>query len=160
MTSCGWVHQGLGFEVDFAYHPNFFEPGDDEDVFDFGSNGNVVTFMGNVVFGHEGGGIQPYVAGGFGLMRTNIEGITGLFGDFNDTAFGFNAGGGLRVGGPNVGVRGDLRYFRQLSDIEIVDIGFGPEATSEHRGGSVVLFWFLKPLPAEPDCRPANVRSD
>ena len=115
---------GLGFEVDFAYHPNFFEPGDDEDVFDFGSNGNVVTFMGNVVFGHEGGGIQPYVAGGFGLMRTNIEGITGLFGDFNDTAFGFNAGGGLRVGGPNVGVRGDLRYFRQLSDIEIVDIDF------------------------------------
>jgi hypothetical protein len=118
---------GLGFELDFAYHPNFFEPGDDEEFFDFDSDGNVVTFMGNLVFGHEGGGVQPYVTGGFGLMRTNIEDVSGLFDDISDTAWGVNAGGGLRMGGRNFGIRGDLRYFRQLSDVNFegveVDLG-------------------------------------
>ena len=133
---------GLGFEVDFAYHPNFFAPGDDEDLFDFESDGNVVTLMGNVVFGHTGGGIRPYVTGGFGLMRTNIEDITGFFADISDTAFGVNAGGGLRMGGPKVGVRGDLRYFRQLSDIEIGDVDFDLGDFSYWRGTVGVSFGF------------------
>lgn len=117
-----WVGtSGVGFEIDFAYHPNFFEPGDDEEFFDFDSDGNVVTFMGNLVFGYQGGGIQPYVVGGFGLMRTNIVDVGGLF-DFGDSAWGVNAGGGLRLGGRKFGVRGDVRYFRQLSDIEFGDL--------------------------------------
>ena len=37
---------GVGFELDFAYHPNFFEPGDDEELFDFDSDGNVRYFHG------------------------------------------------------------------------------------------------------------------
>lgn len=112
---------GLGFEVDFAYHPNFFEPGDDEQFFDFDSDGNVVTLMGNVVFGYQGGGIQPYVTGGLGLMRSSVEDVSGFFEDVSDNAFGVNLGGGLRVGGPKFGVRGDLRYFRQLSDVDFGD---------------------------------------
>jgi hypothetical protein len=112
---------GLGFELDFAYHPNFFDPGDD-DLFDFESDGNVITFMSNLVFGYQGGGIQPYITGGFGLMRTNITDVSGLFDDFSDSAWGVNAGGGLRMGGARFGVRGDLRYMRQLSDIEFGDL--------------------------------------
>jgi hypothetical protein len=115
---------GLGFELDFAYHPNFFDPGDD-DLFDFESDGNVITFMSNLVFGYQGGGIQPYITGGFGLMRTNITDVSGLFDDLSDSAWGVNAGGGLRMGGANFGVRGDLRYMRQLSDIELGDLDFG-----------------------------------
>jgi hypothetical protein len=113
---------GVGFEIDFGYHPNFFQPGDDEEFFDFESDGNVVTFMGNLVFGYAGGGVQPYVTGGFGLMRTNIDDVGGLFGDISDTAWGVNAGGGLRMGSPKLGIRGDLRYFRQLSDVQIGDV--------------------------------------
>lgn len=113
---------GLGFEIDFGYHPNFFQPGDDEEFFDFESDGNVVTFMGNLVFGYAGGGVQPYVTGGFGLMRTNINDVGGLFEDISDTAWGVNAGGGLRMGSPKLGIRGDLRYFRQLSDVQIGDV--------------------------------------
>ena len=113
---------GLGFEIDFGYHPNFFQPGDDEEFFDFESDGNVVTFMGNLVFGYAGGGVQPYVTGGFGLMRTNIADVGGLFDDISDTAWGVNAGGGLRMGSPKLGIRGDLRYFRQLSDVQIGDV--------------------------------------
>jgi Outer membrane protein beta-barrel domain len=112
---------GLGFEIDFAYHPNFFEPGDDEEIFDFDSDGNAITLMGNLVFGYAGGGIQPYVTGGFGLMRTNIESPGGFF-DVDQNAWGVNAGGGLRIGGRAFGVRGDLRYFRQLSEVELFDV--------------------------------------
>jgi hypothetical protein len=133
---------GLGFEIDFAYHPNFFEPGDDEELFDFESDGNVVTFMGNVVFGHKGGGIQPYVTGGLGLMRTNIADVGGFFDEISDTAWGVNAGGGLRVGGPKFGVRGDLRYFRQLSDIELGDVDFDLGDFSYWRGTVGVSFGF------------------
>ncbi|MGH9173591.1 MAG: outer membrane protein [Vicinamibacterales bacterium] len=133
---------GLGFELDFAYHPNFFEPGDDEELFDFDSDGNVVTFMGNLVFGRAGGGIQPYVVGGFGLMRTNIGEVTGLFDDISDTAWGVNAGGGLRMGSPSVGLRGDLRYFRQLSDIAIGDVDFDLGDFSYWRGTVGVSFGF------------------
>jgi hypothetical protein len=108
---------GVGFELDAAFSPNFFQPGDDEELFDFESDGNVVTLMGNIVFGYEGGGVQPYVIGGFGLMRTRVEDPLDIF-SFSDNGFGLNAGGGLRVGGRAFGIRGDLRYFRQLSDIE------------------------------------------
>ncbi len=133
---------GLGFELDFAYHPNFFEPATDETLFDFDSDGNVVTFMGNLVIGRSGGGVQPYVAGGFGLMRTNIEDVTGLFTDLTDTAWGINAGGGLRIGGPRIGVRGDLRYFRQLSDVTIRDVDIDLSDFSYWRGTVGVSFGF------------------
>lgn len=133
---------GLGFEIDFAYHPNFFEPGEDEELFDFDSDGNVVTFMGNLVVGRKGGGIQPYVTGGFGLMRTNIEDVTGFFDGLSDTAWGVNAGGGVRLGGPKFGVRGDLRYFRQLSDIELGGLDFDLGDFSYWRGTVGVSFGF------------------
>ena len=133
---------GVGFEVDFAYHPNFFEPGDDEELFDFDSDGNVVTFMGNLVFGYQGGGIQPYVTGGFGLMRTNISDLTGFFDEISDTTWGVNAGGGLRMGGPKFGVRGDLRYFRQLSDIEFLDVDLDLADFSYWRGTVGLSFGF------------------
>jgi hypothetical protein len=134
---------GLGFEVDFAYHPNFFEAGDDEEFFDFDSDGNVLTLMGNVVFGHKGGGVQPYVVGGAGLMRTNVTDVSGfLIDDINDTAFGINLGGGLRVGGPKFGIRGDLRYFRQLSDVEFGDLDVDLGDFSYWRGTVGVSFGF------------------
>jgi len=133
---------GVGFELDFAYHPNFFDPGDDEELFEFDSDGNVITFMGNLVFGYQGGGIQPYVTGGFGLMRSNITDVSGFFDDIGDTAWGVNAGGGLRLGGRSFGVRGDLRYFRQLSDIEIGDLEFDLADFSYWRGTVGVSFGF------------------
>jgi hypothetical protein len=106
---------GIGFEVDFGYAPTFFEPGEDE-FFEFDSKGNVTTLMGNLVLGGGGGGFKPYVSGGLGLMRSNIEGFGDLF-DYSNNGFGVNAGGGLRVGTGRFAVKGDLRYFRQLSEL-------------------------------------------
>ena len=120
-----WLSQaGLGFEVDLAYAPTFFKPGDDS-FFDLDSDGNLTTLMGNLVFGRSGGGVQPYVSGGFGLIRSSIEAPLDLF-DYSDNGFGVNAGAGLRAGSGRFGLRGDVRYFRQLSDLSpIRDLELG-----------------------------------
>jgi hypothetical protein len=111
-----WLgRSGLGFEVDFGYAPTFFEPGEDS-FFDLDPKGTVVTLMGNVVAGGGGGGLKPYVSGGFGLMRSRIETVREAL-DYRDNGFGVNVGGGIRGGSGRLGLRGDLRYFRQISDL-------------------------------------------
>ena len=124
-----WLGQsGIGFEVDLGYAPTFFEPGEDE-FFDFESKGSVTTLMGNLVIGGTGGGIRPYASGGIGLMRSRIEAVSDLL-DYEDNGFGVNVGGGLRGGSGRLGIRGDLRYFRQISDLtplrnfELGDVSF------------------------------------
>jgi hypothetical protein len=114
--SLAWLgDSGLGLELDFGFIPDFFEPKDlDIDV--FGAN-NVTTVMANVMFGRNAGGIQPYVSAGAGLLRTRIGSFGELFDEVvTDNGLGVNAGAGLRVGGPRVSLRGDIRYFRNLTD--------------------------------------------
>lgn len=117
-ASLAWLgSRGLGFEVDFGFIPNFFEPKDTS--IDYPTN-NVTTLMGNVVLGRSGGGIQPYVSAGAGLLRSNV----GSFGEFfddvtTDNGLGVNAGAGVRVGGDRFSLRGDVRYFRTLTDVDI-----------------------------------------
>jgi hypothetical protein len=130
---------GIGFEVDFGYAPTFFEEGEDE-LFDFESRGNVTTLMGNLVLGGGGGGLRPYASGGLGLMRSRIEGISDLF-DYTDNGFGVNVGGGVRVGSGNFGVKGDVRYFRQLSELSPFD-GFDLGDFSFWRGTVGLSFGF------------------
>ncbi|MEZ5285085.1 MAG: hypothetical protein R2712_09805 [Vicinamibacterales bacterium] len=58
-VSLMWLNAaGIGFEIDLGYAPTFFEPGDDQ-VFDFDSDGNLTTVMGNFVIGGTGGGVKP-----------------------------------------------------------------------------------------------------
>jgi opacity protein-like surface antigen len=102
--------------VDFGYSPHFFET-DDVTTLD----GNVTSFMGNVIIGipiggQTGGGVRPYVSGGAGLLRSRLDDVDDFF-DLNENSFGMNAGAGLMVFfTDNVGLRGDVRYFRSLSD--------------------------------------------
>lgn len=118
--SLAWLGDGgLGLELDFGFVPDFFEPKDlDIDV--FGAN-NVTTVMGNVMFGRHGGGIEPYVSAGAGLIRTRIGSFGELFDDVaTDNGLGVNAGAGLRVGSPRLALRGDIRYFRNLTDSDLL----------------------------------------
>ncbi len=106
---------GFGVEVDVAYAPRFFEPGNDN-VFNFDGDGNLTTLMANLVWAVPTPGVRPYVSAGAGLMRSRLEAPLDLF-EYTDSGFGVNAGAGVRVGGPRMAVRGDVRYFRQLNDI-------------------------------------------
>lgn len=118
-ASLTWLgSSGLGLEADFGFIPDFFAP-KDLDIDLFGTN-NVTTLMGNVVFGRPGGGLQPYVSAGAGLLRTRIASFGEIFDDVTtDNGVGVNAGAGLRVGEGRLSVRGDVRYFRTLTDSDL-----------------------------------------
>lgn len=122
-ASATWLGgSGVGVELDLGYAPNFFEPGGD--FFDFGGSGNETTLMANLIVAPGGGAVRPYVTGGVGLMRSELNAPLDIF-NYSDSAFGLNAGGGVRIGGP-IAVRADVRYFRQIEDISpinAIDLG-------------------------------------
>jgi opacity protein-like surface antigen len=115
----------FGFEIDFGWAPNFFENTTGEADFEFGDN-NVTTFMANLTLGapiggQSGPGIRPYASGGVGILKIKANHATDLF-NVASTDWGFNLGAGI-VGffTDNLGLRGDLRYFRSLQDDESDD---------------------------------------
>lgn len=110
-----WIgSRGFGVEVDMGFIPDFFAPRDLE--LDLLGDNSVTTVMGNLVLGRTGGGIQPYVSAGAGLMRSQVGSFGELF-DATDNSFGVNAGAGIRVGGGRLSLKGDVRYFRNITDV-------------------------------------------
>jgi opacity protein-like surface antigen len=110
----------VGFEADFGYSPNFFESNRADNTFSFTNDSNVTTFTGNLIVGIPIGGhgpsIRPYVVGGVGLIRSNVQDAASLFTVNTKNDFGFDLGGGLMgFFSHNVGVRGDVRYFRSFN---------------------------------------------
>ena len=115
----------IGFEVDFGYSPNFLENGTNEDGdFDLTGNSNMTTLTGNMILGipiggTTGGSVRPYGVGGVGLMRSNVGDVTDLFDATTKNDFGFDVGGGVMgFFNDNVGLRGDVRYFRTFRGTE------------------------------------------
>jgi opacity protein-like surface antigen len=110
----------VGFEVDFGYSPNFFETGTaSNNATQFTNDSNVVTLTGNVIvgapIGGHGGSIRPYVVGGVGLIRSNVQDAQGVFDVSSKNDFGFDLGAGVMgFFAQNVGLRGDFRYFRSF----------------------------------------------
>ncbi len=110
----------IGGEVDFGYSPSFFG-----DKTLFGTN-TVIDLMANLIVGipvggQHGAGIRPYVTGGLGLMRTQIDGGT-LAVQSSNNGLGWNVGGGIMgYFADHFGIRGDVRYLRGF---EKNDLGF------------------------------------
>lgn len=122
-ASLAWMGAGIaGFEIDFGYSPNFFESTEGEADFDFGDS-NLTTLMANIVLGapiggQSGPGIRPYASGGVGIIRSSIGGADDFF-DIDSNDWGFNVGAGVQgFFADNIGIRGDVRYFRSLQDNE------------------------------------------
>lgn len=138
----GMMNGVIGAEVDFSRSNNFFG--------DFGALGDnsVTTVMGSVlvgipVGGQRGLGIRPYVAGGLGLIRRDID-VTGLDG-VESNKFGYNVGGGVMgFFGTHFGITGDYRYFRTLDDDELeglpVPLSLGNFSYSRATIGAVFRF--------------------
>lgn len=124
----------VGFEVDFGYSPNFFEAGTGSDnTFSFTSDSNVTTLTGNAIVGipiggKRGGSVRPYVVGGVGLIRTKVQDAEQFFDVNTKNDFGYDLGGGVMgFFNSNVGLRGDVRYFRSFtsSSDNVTGIGLG-----------------------------------
>jgi hypothetical protein len=130
---------GLGFEVDFGLAPDFFDS-DDFEVPD----SNLTTLMGNIMFsGAVGGNSRIYGSAGGGLMKSSVNDADDFF-DVSRNDFGVNAGAGIIVGvSDKIGIRGDIRYFRNIGDEEPdneFDIDFG--SFSYWRGTAGLAFTF------------------
>jgi len=107
----------VGWEVDFGYSPNFFENGTAGNGFQFANDSNVTTLTGNVIvgipIGGHGGSIRPYAVGGVGLIRSNVQDVGALFDVTTKNDLGLDVGAGaMGFVAQNVGIRGDVRYFR------------------------------------------------
>ena len=116
----------VGFELDFGYSPNFFETTTPDTAFQLSSDSNVTTLMGNLLIGAHGGAVRPYVVGGVGLIRTRVQDVGGLFDVSSKNDFGFDVGGGVNgFFTDNIGIRGDIRYFRGVrgSDEDLAGLG-------------------------------------
>jgi len=117
-VSAGGMGAGIiGGEMDFGWSPSFFGTKSD-----FGNN-TVMNLMGNVIIGvpiggTHGAGVRPYVVGGIGLVRTQIDGGTIAKVSSSNNMFGWDAGGGVMgYFSDHVGLRGDVRYLRATSDL-------------------------------------------
>ncbi|MFN2446719.1 MAG: outer membrane protein [Vicinamibacterales bacterium] len=119
--SFGWLSASrFGFEVDASHTPDFFEIEDVPEV--LFSESSVTTVMFNGIFQLPGGSpdsrLRPYVSGGAGWMRARI----GADADFiraRNSHVGINAGGGAHfLLSDRWGAGGDVRYFRDLQDLE------------------------------------------
>jgi opacity protein-like surface antigen len=110
-VSIGSMGTVLGIEEDISYAKNFFgdTPGADNSVF---------SAMTNLLVGLGVGPVQPYLAGGVGLIRPHVS-LASISAD--KSAFGFDVGGGATVFvAPHIGFRGDVRHFRTLQDVNVL----------------------------------------
>jgi opacity protein-like surface antigen len=145
-----WMGEGIaGFEVDFGYTPEFFFNDDASGDIDFLGDGNVTTFMVNAVIGvpiggDSGAGIRPYGTAGIGLVRQRVDEAIDVF-DADNNSLGFNIGGGIMgMFTDTVGIRGDLRWFRQFRNEgdDLGELDFDLSGLSFWRGTVGVTFRF------------------
>ena len=111
----GFLGKGvIGFEAEFATTPEFFGDSATSDLF---TKNDVVTLMGSLLLAVPAGPVRLYGAAGAGLMKSRIQ-ASDVFFDVDSSDFGINVGGGL-IGyfSSHVGLRADIRYFRDLSDV-------------------------------------------
>jgi opacity protein-like surface antigen len=141
-----WMGAGfIGLEIDFGVTPDFFEADVDEveDTLDT----RVTSFMGNLVVGiplggQQGFGFRPYGSGGLGLLRSHF-GPTEVFDDIDRDDLGLDVGGGAYlVFTNNVGLRGDLRYFRSLTGEDEDEFEIGLRRFDFWRGTVGITFRF------------------
>jgi opacity protein-like surface antigen len=113
LTSMGTV---FGLEEDISYAKNFFgeTPGQSNSVF---------SAMTNLVIGPGVGPVRPYVVGGIGLIRPHVSSLASSLTTFSadKNAFGYDLGGGLTIlFGSRVGIRGDLRHFHTMQNVNVL----------------------------------------
>ena len=129
----------FGFEIEGAYTPDFFA--DEGLVFD---EDNVSTLMAHILIGGrmgERGRIFASVGGG--LLKSRAHDVDEFF-DVDRNDFGASAGAGaMGFFNDNFGIRGDVRYFRNLGDPEPdneFDIDFGDFSFWRGTAGIVLKF--------------------
>jgi opacity protein-like surface antigen len=133
----------FGAEFDFSYTRNFYASDGA-----FVTKSNLITAMpalviGIPVGGQSGVGIRPYVLAGAGLLRRDLDFNT--LDSLSRNDFGYTLGGGVMgYFSDHVGLRGDVRYFRnfKVDDIDLTGVDFEEGTFNFGRASIGVLFRF------------------
>ncbi len=125
----------LGVETEIAYARNFF--GDAPDV-----ASSLLTWTGNVMLIPDFGVLRPYGLIGIGLIRPRVElTVPGVVNAHNQ--LGWNvAGGAMLFFGRHVGLRADIRYFRSVQEIPVLEIPIEGERIDFGRASAALVFRF------------------
>lgn len=127
----------FGLEGDIARSPDFFGRTD------IGGS-SVLTATGNLLLGiplggQTGFGIRPYGLVGFGVIRSQVDTFSSVL-SFDNSKPAWDFGGGVMIFmGTHVGIRGDLRYFRTVGDIDFSNIGINENHALDFARGSAGL---------------------
>jgi hypothetical protein len=126
----------FGTEFYYVHTPDFFDPKPQFNiVLPRVLESRTYAVMGNVVLSTPRHwnryGLRPSVSGGIGLMHASEEDQLGVI-RYRVNLLGMNAGGGA-VGmlSDHVGVRFDLRYFRNIKGVSQDDLGDFPVTAGE-----------------------------
>ena len=111
----------LGLEADIARSPDFYGKSDIGDSSVFTATGNLL--FGVPIGGQSGVGFRPYALAGIGVVRSKVDALTDVL-NFDESKPAWDFGGGaMFFFGDHVGLRGDVRYFRTFSAVDLVGIG-------------------------------------
>ena len=106
----------FGAEFGFNYAPEFVSASvANEDIAQMSLMGNLIVGI-PIGSSDQAGHLRPYITGGAGLFRiTSNE--SQFFDRVSSNDFAVNFGGGMMAFfSEHVGIRGDIRYFRTLTD--------------------------------------------
>lgn len=116
----------FGVEAYYVRTPGFFQRDEGLIVGPRVTSSRTYAFMGNIVLATPRGfnryGLRPFLSGGLGLMHASANDLRGVF-PFKFNLLGMNLGGGA-VGllTDRVGVRFDLRYFRNVRGVNVDEL--------------------------------------
>ncbi len=135
-VSFGALGKIFGFEEEVSYAKNFF--GDSP-----AASSNVLTVMSNVLLAPDLKVVRPYVLAGVGLVKSHVEFTGASLLSSDNNGFGWNVGGGLMVFlTPNVGLRGDVRYFHAFQDLDLAGFTFSTDKLDFGRAAAALVFKF------------------
>jgi len=126
------MDKGLGFELEIAHQPRFFE----RTVNNLVTRSGVTTISGNVMLAAPISitreSLRPYIVGGLGWMHASANNGIGFL-EFNNDFLGLSLGvGAVGFIGDVTGLRFDLRYLKSISSNDVSDVS---------RESARVSFW-------------------
>jgi hypothetical protein len=129
----------FGFEIEGAHTPDFFGTSDR-----FLAESNVSSLMGSILLGTKfGESGRLFASVGGGMLKSRATSVDDFF-EISRNDFGVSGGvGAMGFLGNNLGLRGDVRYFRNLGDPEPdneFDLDFGDFSFWRGTAGLVLKF--------------------
>jgi opacity protein-like surface antigen len=136
-VSFGAMGSVIGFEEEFAYAKDFFGAVP-------GQSSSVLTLMSNLMIAPAIGPVRPYVLGGIGLMKTNVDfdSSASLLNASNNNAAWDLGAGVMGFFGEHVGLRGEIRHFRSFSDFDVLGITVENTNLRYNRASAGIVFKF------------------